>query len=59
MQKGNINGFNIFDNAFLYIACTDGTTFFLKDKKYAIELMKTFDTLSGLKSNKRKCQIAD
>ena len=38
----------------------DGTTFFLKDEKSVLELMKTFDifsTFSGLKPNKRKCEM--
>ena len=43
MQNENINGFNIFEKPFLYTACADVTTFFLKDKKYVIELMNTFD----------------
>ena len=61
MQNENINGLNIFENTFLYTAYADDTTFFLKDKKSVIELMKTFDifsTFSGLKPNKSKCEIA-
>ena len=61
MENENINGLNIFENTFLYTAYADDTTFFLKEKKNVIELMKTFDiflTFSGLKPNKSKCQIA-
>ena len=61
MENENINGLNIFENKFLYTAYADDTTFFLKEKKNVIELMKTFDiflTFSGIKPNKSKCQIA-
>ena len=61
MQNENINGLNIFENAFLYTAYADGTAFFLKDEKAVTELMKTFDIFStffGLKPNKNKCEIA-
>ena len=61
MENENINGLNIFENTFLYTAYADDTTFFLKEKKNVIELMKTFDiflTFSGIKPNKNKCQIA-
>ena len=61
MENENINGLNIFQNTFLYTAYADDTTFFLKEKKSVIELMKTFDiflTFSGLKPNKSKCEIA-
>ena len=50
-----------FDKTFLYTAYAEDTTFFLKDTKSILELMNIFDTfskLSGLKSNKRKCEIA-
>ena len=60
MQNENINGLNIFENTFLYTAYADDTTFFLKDEKSVIELMKTLDifsTFSGLKP-KSKCEIA-
>ena len=46
---------------FLYTAYADETTFFLKDEKSVMELMKTFNifsTFSGLKLNKSKCEIA-
>ena len=61
MQNENINGLNIFENAFLYTTYADDTTFFLRDEKSVIELMKTFDifsTISGLKPNKSKREIA-
>ena len=62
MQNENINGLNIFEKTFLYTAYADDTTFFLKDEKSVIELMKTFDIFSifsGFKTNKSKCEIAD
>ena len=61
MQNENINGLNIFESIFPYTAYADHTTFFLKDEKPVIELMKTFDIFStfyGLKPNKSKCEIA-
>ena len=48
------NGFNIFENTFLYTAYAEDTTFF-KGEKSVIELMKTFDifsTFSELKPTK-------
>ena len=61
MQNENINGLNIFENTFLYTACVDDATFFLKDEKSVIELIKNFaifSIFSGLKPNKSKCEIA-
>ena len=61
MQNGNINGLNIFENTFLYPAYEDDSTFFLKDEKFVVELMKIFDiflTFSGLKQNKSKYETA-
>ena len=61
MQNENINGLNIFEKTFLYTAYANDTTFFLKDEKSVIELMKTFDIFSifsGFKTNKSKCEIA-
>ena len=55
MQNGNTNGLNIFENTSLYTVYADYITFFLKDEKSVIELMKTFgiiSTFSGLKPNK-------
>ena len=57
MQNKNINGLNIFAKIFLCTAYEDDTTFFLKDEKSVIESM-TFSTVSGLKPNKSKCEIA-
>ena len=54
MQNENINGLNIFENTFLYTAYADDKTFFLKDEKYVVALIQTFDiflTFSGLKLN--------
>ena len=45
----------------LYTVYADETTFFLKEEKSVIELIKAFDifwTFSGLKPNKCKCEIA-
>ena len=56
----NINCLNMFDKTFLYKACADDTTFFLKDVKSSIDLINIFDTFSkfsGLKPNKNKCEI--
>ena len=56
----NINCLNMFDKTFLYKACADDTTFFLKDVKSSIDLINIFDTFSkfsGLKPNKSKCEI--
>ena len=57
----NIKGLNIFNHIFLHTAYADDTTFFLKDKKSLIEVMKVFDIFSyfsGLKPNKSKCENA-
>ena len=54
MKSENTNGLNIFEKTFLYTAYVDETSFFPKDEKSVIELMKTFDifsTFSGLKPN--------
>ena len=43
------------EKTFLYTAYAGDTTFFLKDEKSVIELVKTFDIflkISGLKPNK-------
>ena len=47
---------------FLYSTYADDTTFFLRNEKSAIEVIKTFDKFSlfsGLKINNAKCEIAD
>ena len=59
-ESKKINHLSIFDKTFLYTAYADDTTFFLKDTKSVIELMKIFDKFSkfsGLKLNKSKCEI--
>ena len=59
-ESKKINGLKIFDKTFLYTVHADDTTFFLKDKKPVVELIKIFDTFSkfsGLKSNKSKWEI--
>ena len=61
MQNENINGLKIFDKAFLYTVYADDTTFFLRDEKPAIKVMKTFDvflTFYALKPNESKCEAA-
>ena len=60
-ENKNIKRLNIFNQTFLYTTYTDDATFFLKDKKYLIEIMKVFDILlsfSGLTPNRSKCEVA-
>ena len=60
-ENKNIKELNIFEKTFLHTAYAYETTFFLKDEKSVMELMKTFNifsTFSGLKLNKSKCEIA-
>ena len=60
-ENKNIKRLNIFNQKFLYTTYTDDTTFFLKDKKYLIEIMKIFDiflSFSGLTPNRSKCEVA-
>ena len=60
-ENKNIKDLKIFNHTFLYTAYADDTTFFLKDKKSLIEVMKVFDifsSFSGLKPNKSKCEVA-
>ena len=61
-ENKNVKGLNIFDHIFLYTAYADDTTFFLKNKKSFIEVMKLFDIFSSfsrLKPNKSKCEVAE
>ena len=61
MQNQNIISLNTLKKTFLYTAYADNTTFFLKDGKSVIELMKTFEifsTFPGIKLNKSKYEIA-
>ena len=57
MQNENINDLNIFENAFLYTTYADDTTFFLKDEKSVIELMKTFEKKQFLDLNQTKVNV--
>ena len=57
----DIEGLKLFSHTFLYSACVDDTTFFLRNEKSATEVIKTFDKFSlfsGLKINNAKCEIA-
>ena len=52
---------NIFDHKFLNTAYADDTTSFLKNKNLVFEILNIFhkfSLVSGLKSNKIKCEIA-
>ena len=58
----NIDKLRIFEHDFLYPACADDTTFFVKNQRSAIEILKVLDNfskISGLKPNKSKCEIAE
>ena len=58
----NIEGLQFFSHTFLYSAYADDTFFFLRNKKSATEVIKTFDKFSlfsGLKINNTKCEIVD
>ena len=60
-KNKNIKGIDIFSHNFLYTAYADDTTFFLKDEKSVIEVMKVLDEFSlysGLKPHRSKCEIA-
>ena len=50
-QNENVNDLNTFGKTLLYAAYADDNTFFLKDEKSVIKLMKIFDVY-GLKPNK-------
>ena len=57
----DIEGLQYFRHTFLYPAYADDTTFFLRNEKPAIEVIKTFDKFSlfsGLKINNAKYEIA-
>ena len=59
--NNNIEGLNIFNHNFLYIAYADDTTFFVKNINSATEIIKTIDyfsLFSGFEINKTKCKIA-
>ena len=60
-ENPNIKGLNIFNHEFLYSAYADDTTFFIKDKTSALEIIRClnmFSKYSGLKPNTSKCEIA-
>ena len=50
-----VKSLNIFKHEFLHTVYADDTTFFLKDRKSIIELIKNL--ILGLKPNKTKCEI--
>ena len=53
----NIGDLQFFSRNILCSACADDTTFFLRNKKPALELINIF-LFSGLKTDKEKCEIA-
>ena len=60
-QNRNIKGLNVFDHSFLLTSYADDTTFFVDNLVSAEEIFNTFSTFSnfsGLKINKKKCEIA-
>ena len=60
-NNADIRGITIFNQAFLYTAFANDSTFFLNDflsVKNLIDTFKVFSLLSGLKANFRKCEIA-
>ena len=65
----NIDKLRTFGHDFLYAAYDNDTTFFVKNRTSVIEILKVFNnifkknltiflTISGLKPNKPKCEIA-
>ena len=57
----NIERMEVLKYCYLCTACTDDTTFFLKDGNYIVHLsekLKVFSDFLGLKSNTTKCEIA-
>ena len=57
----NIKGLYLFSHEFLYTACADDTTFFLKDDISVLEtlnIIHKFSLVSGLRPNTTKCKIA-
>ena len=57
----NIGDLQFFRHNVLYSVYADDTTFFLRNKKSAVELINIFDTFflfTGLNINKEKCEIA-
>ena len=59
--NNDIQGIQIFNHEFLYTACADDTTFFVKDLnsvKVILSSLDQFYTFSGLCPNLSKCEIA-
>ena len=57
----NIEGLNIFNHEFIYIAHADNTTLLLKDKISVFETLNIFHKFSvvfGISPNTTKCEIA-
>ena len=57
----NIDELRIFEHGFFNIAYVDDTTFFVKNKTTAIEILKVFGNFPKiyvLKPNKSKCEMA-
>ena len=57
----DIEDLQFFSHTFLYSACADDTTFFLRNEKSETEVIKTFNKFSlfpGLKIDNAKCKIA-
>ena len=57
----HIKGIKMFENTFLYTACLDDSTFFLKDKNSVKKLLNTindFLSFTALKPNLSKCEVA-
>ena len=61
IETSNIEGLEIYQKKFIYIAYADDTNFFLKNTESVInlsEIFKHFSQFSGLEPNKSKCEIA-
>ena len=61
-ETSNIEGFEIFQNKFIFTPYADDNTFFLKNTESVtnlLEIFKHFSQFFGLKPNKSKCEIAD
>ena len=60
-ETSNAEVFEIFQKKFIYMACADDTTFFVKITESVINVLKIFkhfSHFSGLKLNKSECEIA-
>ena len=59
--NNKIKGLDVYGHTFLYTAYADDSSFFFKNKKSVIEAFKIIDEFSffsGLKPNKKKCEVA-